>query len=135
MKKINPLYIGAFLLFLLVFSIVELLKTKDEIVQAQADFRETKELALSLHGIKKVYDAKQSQQRTLMQLVNYLKSKGADVSQSSEANSMRISAKELDRKLLDHFIGKLLNTSYKIKSLKIERIDDKKAQLDLEIQW
>jgi biopolymer transport protein ExbB/TolQ len=135
MNKINPLYLIALFLVFLGLSLYKLSQAKSEFKEAQESFNSNYELAHDLQALRSVYEQKEQQQRALDLLLQHATLKEANMQKEQKKSSWHVSSSSINQKALDFFLGKVLNASYPIKSYVIEKIDDEKAKIDMEIQW
>ncbi|MCD6259471.1 MAG: hypothetical protein J7J31_07700 [Helicobacteraceae bacterium] len=135
MNKINPLYILGLLVIFFLFSVFQLSKAKEEYKEQANSYQETRELALRLNGIKSVYTQEKVLQSKLDQLIKQLQAKGVELNKVESKKNTVISAMSIDLANLNTLMGKILNGSYEIKEINLQRISDEKARIRLEIQW
>jgi phosphoketolase len=135
MNKINPLHIGALLVVLLAFLFFTLSQTREELVQEKALFAESEKLAVELSSLKDVYANKKRMQKSLERLLAQSSLKSADLNMKKDKKSIKISSKSIDTKALNSLMGKILNASYNVTTLKIKKLSETKASLELEIKW
>ena len=135
MNRINPLYIGALLLVLLIMSIYLLNSAKNTLVEVKEDFKQTQKIADELSGLKKAYGDKKSAKKELRRLLAQSTLRDADIKADYKNSGVKISSKSMDKKALDFLMGKLLNSAYDIRKMDIKRLSEQKADLELEIRW
>jgi hypothetical protein len=125
MNRINPIYIIIFLFILLFGAILKLNSAKNELADVQKSYNESLELSTQLSQLKKVYKQK-------LRLNSYISSK---VTQKKIKDGVAISSKHMDIKTLNSLMSKVLNTTYRITQLNIQRLDDTKVSFYMEIKW
>ena len=135
MNKLNPLHIGALLIVLLIFSFFKLDEAKKQLHDAQTAYKESEHLALELSALKDTYGDKKRIQNGIKKILRLRSLQAANVEATWKKKSVIITAKSLDLKALNTLMGKFLNGNFNIVKLKIKKIDDLKAGVEMEIQW
>ncbi len=125
MNRINPLYLGLFLVTMLLFLSFLLSSAKEELSQTKEAYRDSLKLSSELSGLKKVYAKKMK--------LSLLKS--PSLVQKTTKSGVTLSSDAMDIRELNTLMGKLLNGAYNITILKINRLSQTKASLYLEIKW
>jgi len=135
MNRVNPLHIGALLAVVILFLFFKLSGVKSELKEANKSFIESEKLAVNLSTLKAVYADKKKTKKSLEKILSNrtLKTSGLIVKHSKK--SVHISAKTIDALVLNTLMGKVLNGSYNITMLKIKKLNETKASLDMEIKW
>lgn len=135
MKKINPLYIVALLLITLGFGVFKLSQNKSALQEEQQAYAKTLELATKLKAYKEIYEKQESAKRSLDGILRQNLLTDAKIVRSDKGTQTTLSSDAIELRALDFLTGKLLNGTYEIKKLKIERIDETKARFSMEIAW
>lgn len=135
MNRINPIHIGILLIVILVFISMKLHSVQAEYNLEKDSYKKTLLLADELKGLKDVYSNKIQIKKSIQKILRHSSLRSANISQDMKKNRIKISSKSIDIKALNFLMGKLLNGTYQIDSLKIKRLSDIKASLDLEIKW
>ena len=135
MNRINPLYIGALLVMLLLLSLYLLSGAKSSLLQAKESFKQTQKIANELSGLKKTYANQKKSKRSLQRILAQPSLKPAAIKAEYKKSGLKLYSKSIDKKGLDFLMGKLLNASYDIRKLKIKRLSDEQASFELEIKW
>lgn len=125
MNRINPLYLGLFLIVLLLFLSFKLSSAKSELAEAKEAYKESSKLSSELSALKKVYSEK----------VNLASLKSASVVEKSIKNGVTLSSESMSIDELNALMGKVLNGAYNITELKVKKINPTQASLHLEIKW
>ncbi|MBL0687297.1 MAG: hypothetical protein JJV95_07500 [Sulfurospirillum sp.] len=125
MNRINPLYIGFFIVVLLIILSFILHGAKNELIQVKNGYKESSRLAIELSGLKKVYTKK----------FIFLDAKYPSIQSKKSKNGILLSSKNLNIKELNSLMDKILNEPYNITKFEINRIDAIKTDLQLEITW
>lgn len=135
MNQINPLHIGAVLVVLLAFLFFKLSDAKSSLQEEKLLYQESKNLALQLSSLKEIYGQKEKTLLSVKRLLSQssIKSSGVTMQQSKEG--LILSAKSMNLTALNSLMGKLINGSYKIAALNIERVNESHASLKVEIKW
>ena len=135
MNRINPLHIGALLLVVLLFSIFKLSSAKSDLVKVKEEYKEVRELATSLSGLKTVYADKKSVKKALERVLKLSSLRSANIQQKSKKSGVTLSSVSMDKNALNSLMGKLLNGAYQINSFKIKKLSDSKVSFEMEIKW
>ena len=135
MNRINPLHIAGLLIVVLIFFMIKLSSEKDELSHTKELYQETLSLSIHLNGLKEVYSNKSKIQKSLNILLRNRALTSSNIKQNISTSSMVLSSESMDKTALNFLMGKLLNGSYNIYSLKIKRLSEKNASLEVEIKW
>jgi len=134
-NRINPLHIAGLLIVILIFFMIKLSSAKDELSHTKELYQETLSLSTQLNGLKEVYSNKSEIQKSLNILLKNRALTSSNIKQNISTSSMVLSSESMDKTALNFLMGKLLNGSYNIFSLKIKRLSEKNASLEVEIKW
>ncbi len=135
MNRVNPLYIGAVLLLILIFFAFKLNSAKSELIDAKATYSDTIKLAEELKELKIVYDNKSKTQKDLQKILLHQTLKPALIKQDMKKSSLKIDSESMGLDELNFIMGKLLNGTYNISSFKVKRLSDTKVSFHMEISW
>jgi len=135
MNQINPLHIGGLLLVILMFLFFKLGGVKEELVATKSEFLVSESLAVDLNALKSVYADKKKIKSSINRILSQPSVKGAKLTVKREKKFIKISAKSINTSTLNSLMGKVLNGSFNITALKIKRLSETKASLEMEIQW
>jgi len=135
MNQINPLQIGALLAVVIAFLFFKLHGVKAELVEATASYKMSEKLAVEVSSLKSVYANKKKTKNAINRILaqGSLRESSLDVKRNKK--SIKIGSKSIETKALNSLMGKILNGSYNVTTLKIKRLSETKASLDMEIQW
>lgn len=125
MNRINPIYVVLLLIFIPLFLLFKLSYAKTELYEAREAYKQTLKLSTELDGLKKAYSKK-------LKLPSL---KSASLVQKRSKSGLIISSKSIDIKELNFVMGKVLNGTYNINTLKIKKLSDTKVSLYMEIKW
>ena len=125
MNRINPLYLGLFLIVLLLFVSFKLSSAKSELAETKEAYKESLKLSTELSGLKKVYSKK----------VNLSSLRSASVVQKRTKTGVILSSASMNSKELNALMSRVLNSAYNVTELKIKKLSPTKASLHLEIKW
>ena len=125
MNRINPLYLGLFLIVLLLFVSFKLSSAKNELSEVKEAYKESSKLSTELSSLKKVYSKK----------VNLSSLRSASVVQKRTKTGVILSSASMSSKELNALMSRVLNGAYNIAELKIKKLSPTKASLHLEIKW
>lgn len=135
MNQINPLHIGAFLSVLLAFLFFTLSGVKQELVEEKVLYLESEKLAVELSALKDVYADKKKTQKSIDRLLAQSSLKSANLEVKKDKKSIIISSNSIESDALDSLMAKILNGSYNISQLKIKKLSETTASLEMEIKW
>lgn len=135
MNRVNPLYLGIFLLVVLALSVYKLNSAKSELKEAKVSYVQTSNLANELTSLKEVYSKNKNLERSLKRLLNQNSLKAAKVDSVFKKNNVLLSSSSIDKKALDNLMGKILNSTYNVVSLDIKKLSEEKASFKMEIKW
>lgn len=135
MNRINPLYIGALLVMLLMLSLYLLSGAKQSLLEEKESFKQTQKIANELSGLKKTYANQKKSKRSIQRILAQPSLKLAEIKAEYKKSGLKLHSKSIDKRGLDFLMGKLLNASYDIRKLKIKRLGDEQASFELEIKW
>jgi len=135
MKSINPLHIGILLVVMIAFLFMKLSQTKEELITTQEEYSSSYKLAHKLSGLKSLYADKVKTKKELRKILKNSLLKNSRVVSVEKRDFMKISADKIDLESLNYLMSKILNGSFIISMLRIEKINDKEAALEVEIKW
>lgn len=135
MSRINPLYTGILLLFIVIFIGVKLSNAKDDLQEAKISFNDVEMLANEISGLKGAYANKKMKKQTFLRTLSQPVLSAAKIEKKVSSSSIKISSQSIDLRALNYLLGKVLNDTYNISSLQIKRLSDTKSSLEMEIKW
>ena len=135
MNQINPLQIGGLLLVVILFLFFKLSGVQSEIVEADQSFKKSEKLALDVSALKNVYADKKRTQERLEKIFSNRKLHTANLKIKKQKKLVKVSSESIDSSALNYLMGKVLNDSYNITTLKIKQLSKEKASLEMEIKW
>ena len=135
MNSLNPLHIGALLAITIAFLFVKLDSAKVELKEAQASYKMSEKLAVDVKALKSLYADKKKIKRSIDKLLANRALKSAQLSVKHSKNRVTISSKSIETSALNTLLGKVLNGTYNVTELKIRKLSETKASLQMEIQW
>jgi hypothetical protein len=121
MNQVNPLHIGALLGVVILFLFFQLSSAKEELKVADREYKSSEKLAVDLSSLKSVYADKKKTKKALERIFAQSLIKQAKLTIQREKKSIKVSSKSVQTKVINLLMGKLLNGSYNIKSLKIKK--------------
>jgi len=135
MSRVNPLHIALLLLIVIAFLLFKLEGLTEELQEAKALYRSSEKLAVELRALKSVYANSNKSRAAINRILSQrsLQSTKFDIKRTKK--SIIIGAKSIETAALNSLMGKILNGSYNITQLKIDKRSDTKAALTMEIQW
>ncbi len=134
MNNLNPLHIGALLAIVVVFLFVKLDGAKAELKEVQKSFKESEKVAVDVSSLKSVYADKKKIQKSLESIFNRAK-RTTELKIKHNKDSVFVSANSIETSALNALMGKILNGTFNITQLKIRKLSETKASLEMEIKW
>jgi len=135
MNRVNPLHIGVLLCVVFIFVVFNLSKAKSELDEVKNSYRDTMKVATKLQALNEIYSDKQSVEKSLNRLLKQSSIKSAKIQKKIGTSSIVLVSKSINKTALTSLMAKVLNGSYNIVSLKIKRLSNKNASLEMEIKW
>jgi hypothetical protein len=135
MNRINPIYVGLFLLLTLGFSMLKLGSVKDELSMIKEEYTQTTKIATELSALKDVYANKKKTEQSLKRVLRMSSLKSANIVQSKKKSGVKISSQSIDLNALNSLMAKILNGTYNVTALKIRKLSNTKSSLEMEIKW
>jgi len=135
MNQINPIYLGLLLVVFLFLSIFKLDEQRTELLEAKQSYKTTQKLTSELKDLKNLYSSKVKIKRELQRILNNPILKASLLVNKFSSSGVKISSKSMDFNALNKLMGKVLNASYNISSMKIKKLSDTKVSLSMEIKW
>ena len=135
MSRINPFYIVAMLLFILVFAFFKLSTLKEELSEVKSEYSTISALSSELVGLKKAYASSQKSKKSLQRILRNSALKNANIKQKNSKNAIKLSSDKMQKRALNTLLGKVLNATYNITSFKIRKLSDTHVSFEMEIKW
>ena len=135
MNRLNPIHIAILLIVVLGFFMMKLSSAKEELSQTKELYQETLQLSTQLKGLSDTYSNKNAAKKSLEKILRHSSLKSAEIKKKVTSSSMRLSSESMSKKELNLLMGKLLNGSYNINSLKIKKMSENSASFKVEIKW
>jgi hypothetical protein len=135
MNRVNPIYVVVVLVVIVVFMMFQLHNEKEYLQEVKSEYKEVKVLANELGGLKAVYANPKKSKKLFQKLLRASVLRSVNIKSDFTKKGVKITAESIDRKALNYLMGKVLNATYKVKALKIEKLSKTKASLYMEIQW
>jgi hypothetical protein len=135
MNRINPLQIIALLMMVFIFVFFKLSSEKQQLEDEKVHLTKMTQLCDELVSLKKVYGDKKRIRREIDKILRYSSIKNAKVQREYKKSGIHLYCESIELVPLNALMAKLLNGSFNITTLKIKRVDDKKAKLNVEIKW
>ena len=135
MNQINPIYLALLLIVLLALSVFKLNDQRIKFDEAKQEYRSTQELASKLKDLKDAYSNSSKIKKELNRILNNPALKSSKMVKTFKKSSLKLSSESMDLNALNKLMGKVLNASYNITSLKIKKLSDTKASFAMEIKW
>jgi len=135
MNRINPLYAGIALVVLLIFVLFNLSNVTNEYHEAKESYKETLQLANELNGLNKIYANSSQTKKSLKKILNHSSLREANIKQKTTKSSIKLNSESMNLSALNFLMGKLLNSTYQIHSLKIKQLSEIRVSLEMEIKW
>jgi len=134
MNRINPLHIVALLLTLILFLFYQSANAQKRLEEADNAFQEAQSLVVSLQVCKNTFSdknrVKRAFQRVVLQPLFRQNIKAIYLN-----DGVKVNGDALNLRVLDAFISKIFNGTYKIEEFQIKTEDNKTASLQMRIVW
>ena len=108
---------------------------KSDLIDAKESYQETLKLSTDLRGLKEVYRNKSKTQKELQKILIQPSLKSALIEQNMKKSGATLSSDSMGLDELNLLMGKLLNGTYNITSLKVKRLSETKVSFFMEIVW
>ena len=135
MNRMNPLYIVAFFVIILLFALLQLSNAKRELVSSKLTYKETLALSTKLVALRTTYSDKVKVKKSLNKILSQSSLRQANISKKITSSSVMISSESMQLNALNSLMSKVLKGSYQISKLSIKRLDDEKASFKMVIKW
>jgi hypothetical protein len=135
MNRINPFYLLAFLVIILLFSFFKLSEKKNEFIDVNNEYKESTALALQLSGLHDSYSNKKRIKKSIARILKQSSLSSVNIEQKITSSGIKLTSSRMNKIALNSLMGKILNASYNVKSLKILRIDKQNVSFKMEIIW
>jgi len=132
-KQINPLYIALLLIAALVVVTLKLDRAQELQKQSVAALQESESTAKRIVALQKEWDDGKASRAKFDRILDAAPLRGIDFNRQNKADRIIISAETIEKRAADYLLNKLLNGAFVIKSLKLRRLDDRQASLQLEV--
>jgi len=130
MNKINPLYILALMLTLVLLSFQQLNEQKNSFYEKAKEFESLKEKAKEYRNLSNSWANKQNSINTINQIVNSSKFRKHKILKVETQKNLKVKIESKDSKVLNDFLNRVLN-----KQLIIEKMELQKDYIALEIGY
>jgi len=135
MNRINPLYIGMLLIFVLFFLVLKLENAKDELNFTKQSFNKTKKLAVDTSSLKNVYENKKFLKNSILSIISRPILRDSSIVKDISSSGIVISSDNMNLSSLNFLMSKVLNMPFNITILEIRRLSNTKSSLKMEIKW
>ncbi len=130
MNKINPLYILALMLTLVLLSFQQLSEQKNSFYEKAKEFESLKEKAKEYRHLSSSWASKENTVKTLNQIVNSSQFRKHKILKVETQKNLKVKIESSDTKVLNNFLNRVLN-----KQLIIEKMELQKDYIALEIGY
>lgn len=130
MNKINPLYILALMLTLVLLSFQQLNEQKNSFNEKAKEFESLKAKAKEYRNLSNSWANKQNSINTINQIVNSSKFRKHKILKVETQKNLKVKIESKDSKVLNDFLNRVLN-----KQLIIEKMELQKDYIALEIGY
>jgi len=135
MNRLNPLYVGALLALVLLFLAFKLGTIKSDLVEAKEEYAKTSQLAVGLNALKGAYADRKKLKASLRRILSLSAVRQANIIKDEKKSSVKLSSQSMDKKALNMLMGKLLNNSFNITSMKIKKLSRERVSFKMEMKW
>ncbi len=135
MNKVNPFYLVAILLALLIFAFMKLSSVKEELAEVKDEYRVVSSVTSELVGLKNIYGNSKKSKKALQRVLRSSFLKSANIVQKNKKSGISLSSKSMSKNVLNLLMGKILNGTYNITSFKVRKLSETNVSFDMEIKW
>ena len=135
MNRIHPLYIGITLLTILLLVFFKLSSLRNELKELKISYKETLHISQELSELKKIYAHNTKTRSSLSRILAQHSLKSAHITIQENKNTLMIYSKKMEAIALNSLMSKILNGTYQISQLSIQKIDKTHVSLTMEIKW
>ena len=135
MNRVNPLHVGALLFVVLIFVVFKLNGAKETLLEEKNSYNETSKVALELNGLKKAYERGNKAKKELLRVLSTPALRSLEIQKEFKKSGAKIAIKSIDKRALNLFMGKILNAVFIVDKVKIKRLSEEKASLEMELKW
>lgn len=135
MSRVNPLHILLLSFVFLIFSFVQFHTVSQKIEDMQSELKKKRLVATELVALQKVYGNKVKVKRSLEKILRHSLIRKAKIEKDYSKNGVVLKADSVDLRVLNAFMGKILNNSFHITKLKIKKLSEKRATFEVGIKW
>jgi len=135
MNRINPLHILFFVMLILLITMFKLNSSKNELAIVGETYNETLVVSSKLKEFHKTYEDRKQIKKSLDRILKRSSLRKANITKKVSKSNIIISSESMNKIALNSLMGKVINGSYNVVSLKIKKLSDKKVSIRLEIKW
>lgn len=133
MKQINPLYIALLLIAALAVVTLKLNDAQEAQKRSVAALQESESTAKRIVALQKEWDDGKASRAKFDRILDAAPLRGIDFNRQNKPDRIIISAETIEKRAADYLLNKLFNGAFVIRSLKLRRLDDRQASLQLEV--
>lgn len=121
MKRLNPLYILALIITILIITFVSLNNKKDEYDSLNKSVNKLEQKAKSYRNSKDTWFNKKRVENKIDKIINSSLFKKEKILKAKNGNLIKIKIESLNQKILDKFLNRVLNEKIILKKLEIKK--------------
>ncbi len=133
MNQINPLYLMALLMTILIFAGYQLEQAKEKQQQLHEKLSVIHQMGERTAVLKAHWENRSETQKRLQQLLNTTELYQSGIEVDFKAAAVSLSAKSANTSAVEYLINKVLNGTYTVTKLELKRLDGAHASLKLEL--
>ncbi len=133
MKQINPILLLLLIVSLLIFSIVIIKHERKKETIILKELQANRQMAKQIVNYKKIWENKKLYHKILQHFYRKLNNKHINFTKRSFSNYIALTFPHLNQINATYILSTLLNQNIKIKSLQINRIDESKLKVIVEV--
>lgn len=133
MKQINPLYIILLLVVVLVVVLFKQIHAKSALHETRNNFQQTKKMVNNVVDLRQSWGNKKRIFDTLGLILKSSSLRNAGIVRKDKRGTVKLHSSSIDSKSASYLINRLLNETFTIKSMKIQRLNSQRASIDVEI--
>ena len=133
MKQINPLYLILLLTVVLFIVLFKQMDAKKRLHETQNSFQKTKTVLSTIVDLNHSWGNKKRTADTLGIILKSSSLRNAKIVRKDKRGIVELHSASIDSKSASYLINRLLNETFTLKSMKIQRLSSQRASLDVEI--
>lgn len=132
MNRLNPLYILLLSVIFALFAAYSAVNKQKQLEEIQSEYHAKEDLALKLKALKNAYSPKRK--REILRLLRSASLRKSGIKYNEKRDRLSINGKNVDIKAANMLLSKLLNGTYNLEKLSLNR-EKEGVDLAVEVVW